>query len=152
MFMSRWKWAGLAVCSLLPVLLMTGCSSAGYRDGSYRAEAADFDQSGWKDYVQLTVSDGKVTEIEYDAISKEDGRKKTEDLEYQQQYRDAGLGTDPADYTAKLEDSYLECQKSNGVDSVSGATVSTGRFKDLVGALEKRMEQGETGTVAVTVK
>lgn len=152
MFMSRWKWAGLAVCSLLPVLLMTGCSSAGYRDGSYRAEAADFDQSGWKDYVQLTVSDGKVTEIEYDAISKEDGRKKTEDLEYQQQYRDAGLGTDPADYTAKLEDSYLECQKSSGVDSVSGATVSTGRFKDLVGALEKRMEQGETGTVAVTVK
>ena len=78
--------------------------------------------------------------------------KKTEDLEYQQQYRDAGLGTDPADYTAKLEDSYLECQKSSGVDSVSGATVSTGRFKDLVGALEKRMEQGETGTVAVTVK
>lgn len=152
MFMSRWKWAGLAVCSLLPVLLMAGCSSAGYRDGSYRAEAADFDQSGWKDYVQLTVSDGKVTEIEYDAISKEDGRKKTEDLEYQQQYRDAGLGTDPADYTAKLEDSYLECQKSSGVDSVSGATVSTGRFKDLVGALEKRMEQGETGTVAVTVK
>ena len=152
MFMSRWKWAGLAVCSLLPVLLMTGCSSAGYRDGSYRAEAADFDQSGWKDYVQLTVSDGKVTEIEYDAINKEDGRKKTEDLEYQQQYRDAGLGTDPADYTAKLEDSYLECQKSSGVDSVSGATVSTGRFKDLVGALEKRMEQGETGTVAVTVK
>ncbi len=152
MFMSRWKWAGLAVCSLLPLLLMTGCSSAGYRDGSYRAEAADFDQSGWKDYVQLTVSDGKVTEIEYDAISKEDGRKKTEDLEYQQQYRDAGLGTDPADYTAKLEDSYLECQKSSGVDSVSGATVSTGRFKDLVGALEKRMEQGETGTVAVTVK
>ena len=76
MFMSRWKLTGLAVCSLLPVLLMTGCSSAGYRDGSYRAEAADFDQSGWKDYVQLTVSDGKVTEIEYDAISKEDGRKR----------------------------------------------------------------------------
>ena len=69
---------------------MTGCSPADYRDGSYRAEAADFDQSGWKDYVQLTVSGGKVTEIEYDALNREDGRKKSEDLAYQQQYRDAG--------------------------------------------------------------
>ena len=67
---SRWRWTGLkagylllfAVCCFLPAL-MTGCSPADYRDGSYRAEAADFDQSGWKDYVQLTVSGGKVTEI-----------------------------------------------------------------------------------------
>lgn len=156
---SRWRWTGLkagylllfAVCCFLPAL-MTGCSPADYRDGSYRAEAADFDQSGWKDYVQLTVSGGKVTEIEYDALNREDGRKKSEDLDYQQQYRDAGLGTDPADYTVRLEDSYLECQKSSSVDSVSGATVSTGRFKQLTAVLEERMQKGETGSVAVAVK
>ena len=62
------------------------------------------------------------------------------------------MGTDPADYTVRLEDSYLECQKSSSVDSVSGATVSTGRFKQLTAVLEERMQKGETGSVAVAIK
>lgn len=150
--MSVLKWAVLSVCSLIPALLMTGCSPEGYQDGSYRAEASDYDQYGWKDYVQLTVTDGKVTEIEFDAVHEQDNTKKSEDLEYQQEYREAGLGTDPADYSAKLEDSYLESQKSSTVDSVSGATISTGRFKQLTKALEERMEKGETGTITVTLE
>ncbi len=150
--MSIFRWAALSVCSLIPALLMTGCSPKEFKDGSYRAEASDYDQYGWKDYVQLTVSDGKVTKIEFDALHEQDSVKKSEDLKYQQQYREAGLGTDPADYSTRLEDSYLEAQKSSSIDSVSGATISTGRFKQLTKALEKRMEMGETGTITVTLE
>lgn len=137
---------------LMTVIMAAGLCSCGkesYRDGSYRAEAKSYDLNGWKEYLAVRVENGKIISADYDAVNETDGRKKTEDAEYQEKYRAAGLGTDPADTAARLTDSYLERQESGKVDAVSGATNSSRHFVQLAEALEKRMKNGETGEIKV---
>ena len=137
---------------LVMVMMVTGlcgCGKVSYRDGSYRAEAEEYDLNGWKEYLAVRVENGKIVRADYDAVNETDGRKKTEDAEYQEKYRAAGLGTDPADTAARLTDSYLERQESGKVDAVSGATNSSKHFVQLAQALEKRMKDGETGEIKV---
>lgn len=138
--------------SLLAALSLTGCSSAKYQDGSYRAEAADFDKHGWKEFLDVTVKDGKITEVDFDSLYETDSRRKSEDMEYQQSYREAGLGTDPADYTIRLEDSLKERQKASEVDAVAGATTSSEHFRKMAEELQKSMETGNTETIYVSVE
>ncbi|MEG2596844.1 MAG: FMN-binding protein [Oscillospiraceae bacterium] len=139
--------------SVLAVMgLMTSCSlggSATYKDGTYRAEAKEFDDHGWKDYVNVTVKDGKIAAVEYDAMSQEDGRKKTEDEAYKEAYIGAGYETYPADYTEKLEKGLIEKQEGSKVDTVAGATSSSHSFKKLIKELEKSMKSGKTETLSV---
>ncbi|MCI8601724.1 MAG: FMN-binding protein [Oscillospiraceae bacterium] len=138
----------------LMTLALAGCLAScgggdGYRDGSYRAEAKNYDDHGWKEYVVVTVKDGKITEVEFDAVNKDDSRKKTEDDEYKEAYLGAELGTYPEDYTAKLEDSLIERQSADSVDTVAGATNSSKSFKKLVKALEGPMKKGKKDIVTV---
>ena len=58
------KKNGLLLAVLLAALAFTGCGSTKYQDGSYRAEAADFDQHGWKEFLDITVTGGKITSVE----------------------------------------------------------------------------------------
>lgn len=54
-------------------------TEAQYKDGDYHAEAADFDEkSGWKDTLDITVKDGKITAVNWDAVSKDGGKTKKE--------------------------------------------------------------------------
>lgn len=50
----------------------------GLRDGTYKAEGKEYDKDGYKPYVELTVKNGKISEIECDALNK-DGKRKRED-------------------------------------------------------------------------
>lgn len=138
--------------TLLAAAVFTGCGSPKYQDGSYRVEASDYDQQGWKEFVDITVQDGKITEVDFDALNQEDSRLKSEDMEYQKAYREAALGTDPADYSLRLEDSLKERQKASEVDAVAGATTSSEHFRTMVEELQKSMETGNTETVYVSVE
>ncbi len=140
----------LALFMMLTAGLMSGCGKKEtYQDGSYRAEAKEYDINGWKDYLAVQVEGGKIISAEYDALYESDGHKKTEDTAYQEKYRAAGLGTDPADTSARLTDSYLERQSAEKVDAVSGATSSSAHFAEMAKALEKRMKNGETGNFTI---
>ncbi len=141
----------ILLLTLLTALSLAGCG-ARYQDGSYRAEATDFDQHGWKEFLDVTVKDGKITEVDFDALHETDSRRKSEDMEYQQSYREAGLGTDPADYTIRLEDSLKERQKASEIDAVAGATTSSEHFRTMAGQLQKSMETGNTETIYVSVE
>lgn len=43
-----------------------------YEDGSYEAVMPSFSASGWKDYVRLTVKDGLITDIDFNAQKESD--------------------------------------------------------------------------------
>jgi major membrane immunogen (membrane-anchored lipoprotein) len=64
----------LLLCLLLCLLPagLAGCSSARYRDGVYTAQLAEFASSGWKDTLELTVENGEIVKINWDAIYKND--------------------------------------------------------------------------------
>lgn len=46
-----------------------------YKDGWYYREAADFDQNGWKDTVLLTVVNGRIVDVVWNAIPKDPAKK-----------------------------------------------------------------------------
>lgn len=148
------KTLAIAVAMLAVMGTMASCgdnanSNEAYKDGSYRVEAKDFDDHGWKEYINVTVKDGKIAEVEFDALSQEDGHKKTEDQEYKDAYIGAGFETYPADYTEKLEKGLVEKQDASKVDTVAGATHSSDFFKQMMKELDKNMKKGDTNTVIV---
>lgn len=57
----------------------TPISLGKYADGSYKVTAHEPDIEGWTPYVELTVKDGTISSITYDALK--DGKKITEDTE-----------------------------------------------------------------------
>ena len=139
------------IAALLAITMpLTACSSSsdGYKDGSYRAEGKTADEHGWKEYLVVTVEGGEITAVEFD-YSNDEGLKKSEDEEYKGYMLGAGYETYPADFTQKLEDSYLEKQKGAEVDAVAGATVSSDAFKKLAAALEDAMKKGKKDIVVV---
>lgn len=120
------------------------------KDGKYRAEASDFDQRGWKPFVEIEVSGGKITAVTYDYISKE-GKLKTEDAEYNKSMEEK-TKTNPIKYTKELEDALIEKQDANAVDTVTGATHSSDNFRKLATKAIENAEAGNTevGTVEIT--
>lgn len=57
----------------------TPISLGKYADGNYKVTAHEPDIEGWTPYVELTVKDGTIASITYDALK--DGKKITEDTE-----------------------------------------------------------------------
>ena len=148
----------LILSATIPAVIFSACSSQNgasmsgnteLKDGEYRAEYKDYDDHGWKDYVTITVSDGKYTACEYDAVNKDDGRKKSEDKEYASAYPKDGGYVKPEEYTTRLEEDFIEKQNISSVDVIATATNSSESFKKLVGALEVNIKRGKTDTVII---
>lgn len=139
---------GIAV-SLSAAMLVgfAGCSR--WQDGQYRAECAEFDSLGYRDYLVVTVEDGEITQAEYDAVGEEGGLK-SEDEAYAKEMRPI-CGVDPTGFSAALEVSITgRSAKSKGpVDAVTGASYSSGRCAALLSALEQNMLKGIFETVVV---
>ncbi len=125
------------------VLLLAACSGGKtFKDGVYHAEFETYDSRGYKDFIDVTVQDAKVTTISYDARA-EDGSLRTGDAKYQKDM-EAVQETYPARYSQDLVNQYLEDQNIDGVDTVAGATYSTESFIALFKALEPNMVSGNT--------
>ncbi|MBJ7220655.1 MULTISPECIES: FMN-binding protein [unclassified Brenneria] len=118
------------------------------KDGTYKAEAIDFDAHGWKPFLDLTYKDGKITEVKFDYTSEKDGRLKTSDNEYIKKMA-ATTGTSPDIYTVKLSQSLLATQNIDAVDGVTGATHSTEDFKILAGAAIENAKAGNLETAKI---
>ncbi len=142
------------VISLLAVvlsvaLLFAGCGGGEIeiKDGTYRAEYADYDQHGYKDYIVITFEDGAVLSIEADGIA-QDGSLKSESAAYREKMESV-QGTYPEKYYKDLINQYLEKPSADAIDVVAGATSTSNSFIALVKALEKAVRTGDTETVIV---
>ncbi|MDL2226432.1 hypothetical protein LJB86_02110 [Deltaproteobacteria bacterium OttesenSCG-928-M10] len=64
-----WKMTGLIAVALMFSALggCSGCSSGGpgLRDGYYTAEAAEFDQLGWKEFLTIYVNNNIIVTAGY---------------------------------------------------------------------------------------
>ncbi len=138
------KFARIALILLTALLLLSlvGCSSSRYADGTYTASLAEFEKSGWKDFVELTIKDGKIAAINWDSVYQDDSipiKKK--------QYSKSGLyGMLAAGAVGEWYDQATAAEQfvlENGIDAlgvdsegytdaVTGCTVHVNTFEKLV--------------------
>ncbi len=146
------KIISLALAGALAVGAFTGCSTeqlnTALTDGTYRAEFKDFDRFGWKDFVEVTISDGELSEVVYDSVNEDGTKLKSEDESYKAEMESI-VGTYPAKYNKDLINQFIESGKVTSVDIVAGATESTGKFKTLIVAAMQNATSGDTETEIV---
>ena len=146
------KIISLALAGALAVGAFTGCSTeqlnTALTDGTYRAEFKDFDRFGWKDFVEVTVADGELSEVVYDSVNEDGTKLKSEDESYKAEMESI-VGTYPAKYNKDLINQFIESGKVTSVDIVAGATESTGKFKTLIVAAMQNATSGDTETEIV---
>ena len=107
------------------------------KDGTYEAKAEAADNNGFTDVVTMTVADGKITEVNWEAVG-EDGSKKSvlsENGEYVMT-EDGLTWKEQAEALAKavVENqslSFLNLDEQGKTDAVSGVSISIGGFTAL---------------------
>ncbi len=145
------KIISLALTAVFAMGAFTGCSESQVRsttltDGTYRAEFRDFDSNGWKDYVEVIIAEGELSEVVFDSVNEKD-ELKSEDESYKAEM-ERMVGTYPAKYNKDLINQFIESGKVTAVDIVAGATESTGNFKTLI---IEAMANATTGDTEVEI-
>ena len=163
------KLLALICASVLAIGSLTACSStdapeqnteapaenneapaeeaASLQDGTYRAEYDKEDSRGWKAFVEVTVADGKMSEVNFDYINA-DGALKSEDEGYNTSMKEKA-GTNPAEFKVALADSLIASQDPAQVDAVTGATSSSEEFVNFTTALMPQMQEGNTDVLVI---
>jgi len=138
----------VVVCLMSAMGILNGCSSSvnEIKDGYYMAEAVDFDEHGWREYVLVYISKGKIINVEYDAFNRS-GFAKSWDLDYMRVMNLAD-GTYPNEFSRIYTVSLINWQNPDGVDAVAGATHSHVSFRLLAAAA---IEQARTGNKQVAL-
>lgn len=119
-----------------------------YADGNYNSVMPDYNSDGWKEFIHLTVKDGIISSIEYNAKNKDDDAKLiTEDPELNKEDSEAS----PSKYYPEIVQNYKDC----GFDlSQLGAPASgadaTKEFKKLMTPLLASMTSGGTKDVTAS--
>lgn len=115
----------------------------GYKDGTYFAEEADFNaETGWKDNATVTVTDGKISDVVFNATYKDDtkGDKLSEVAagNYDMSVAGAQAAWDVQakaiqDYVVSTQDfTSVEFNEEGKSDAISGATISYQHFFTLI--------------------
>lgn len=102
-----------------------------YQDGLYKAAEEDFDSHGWRAVAAVVIKDGKIAAAAFDEINKDDGHYKSADEQYTANMEDKS-GTTPAKAAEALQKSLIDKQDAAAVDSVTGATGTSTKFKTLM--------------------
>lgn len=139
------------IYSMLFILFCIGLSGCGkkeqeLKDGYYTAEMSEYD-FGWKEFVSLCVSNGQLVSVEYNARNSS-GFIKSWDMNYMRNM-EAVTGAYPNMYTRTYAAEFLEKQKVEEIDAISGASSSWGKFKKLVNAALEQAEKGDNSIVIV---
>ena len=110
------------------------------KDGFYSAQAAEFDSFGWKEYVSLRVSGGRIIVVEYNAFNPS-GFIKSWDMNYMRTMN-AVSGTYPNAYARSYSGQLLKYQDTGRVEALTGATASCHAFIRLAEAALQSARHG----------
>ena len=147
MALSKTKLTVLAIAVFLLPMLSCGRSYNTLKDGYYTAVAAVFDDYGWKEYVTICVSGGRIILAEYDAYNSS-GFIKSWDMDYMR-VMEAQDGTYPNAYTRYYSSNLIERQSTSGIDALSGASHSFPSFISLADTVLKNAAEGNNKTTIV---
>lgn len=141
----------ILLAALLAALLFCACDSRGEGmvDGFYTAEAAEFDEHGWKEYITIYVKNGAIATVDYNAKNAS-GFIKSWDMEYMRVMSTTD-GTYPNEYTRIYAEELLNRQDPGKVDVIAGATHSHGSFQQLAGAAMQQALLGDENVVFVNL-
>lgn len=135
---------------------------AALTDGTYTASTGAYDDSGFMDELSLTVKDGKITEVNWDAVT-EDGTKKSvmsENGEYTMT-EDGPTWKEQAEALAAalVENQslgFFTMDNAGKTDAVASVSISIGGFVNLaqqcleqaagIEAAESSADESQTGT------
>jgi len=119
---------------------------APYIDGKYTAEADEFSDSGWKSKIEIVVSDGFITDVNWDAVNEDGASKKaqSESGEYGM-VENGGAQAEWHEQAILMEQTLLETQDPAAIsmtdgypDDVAGVSIHVTDFVDLAAeALEE---------------
>jgi major membrane immunogen (membrane-anchored lipoprotein) len=115
-------------------------------DGQYQAQFSAFDPRGWRPFLNLTVSGGRITEAQFDYVNAAGGLK-SQDAAYNQRMA-AASGTDVARFIVAANAALVQTQQIP-IDTITGATTSTVNFNALVSPLLTQIVAGNRGMVVV---
>ena len=134
---------------LLAAVLLCGCRhiSSGMADGIYTAEAAHFDEHGWKEYITISVANNTIITVDYNAKNAS-GFIKSWDMQYMR-VMNSTSGTYPNEYTRIYAEELLVGQSPDAVDCVTGATHSYETFLQLGHAVIEQARAGDKNVVFV---
>ena len=149
--MKKIKTALAILLAALAIISLSACSGTSYKDGEYSAQLSEFSQNGWKDIVEITIKDGKIAKINWDAVYKDDSiplQKK--------QYSKSGLyGMLAAGSIAEWYDQAVAAEQyvlKNGIDSlkldadgytdaIAGCTIHINELETLIRECLKQAKQ-----------
>jgi len=117
------------------------------KDGEYSLTEKNLDSTGWKTFIKMTVSGGKITAVDYNFLNK-DEKLKTDDEEYEKTMTEKS-GTGPQEYIPALSQSLIDTQSAADVEVVSGATHSSHAFKMYAAQLINAAQKGDTTPIEV---
>lgn len=127
-------------------------SQAGLTDGTYTWQSAEFDSSGYKDVVSLTVAGGKITAAEWDCVDAEGVGKKQ--LSKDGQYIMTENGLIWAEQSEELCEYVVKNQTAEGLanaegkcDVIASVSLSVGNF---VKGVEECLSQAAGGAETLT--
>jgi len=141
------KVLALVLTLVLAMGVFVGCGGSKLTDGTYKAEGAA-DEHGWVEFAEVVVKDGKISSVNFDAVNGE-GTLKSEDETYKNNMLNYGGTTHPAEFYTALEEQYMEKQDSTKMDTIAGATTSSGNIVKLLAEVEKQIKAGKPGTYTV---
>lgn len=118
------------------------------KDGWYYASAADFDKTGWKGNVLITVANGSIVDAVWNAVSS-DKKKKSKLVESVKGSYGMGAAAKQGEWhvqAARVQTALVKAQnpaaialKSDGKsDAISGATITVSEFLTLAETALKR--------------
>ena len=131
-------------------LAFTGCTSKKedntMKDGCYTAQMQEYSY-GWKEYVTITVKNGKIVSTEFDAENAS-GFIKSWDNAYMQTMLHSN-GTYPNEYTRYYAGQLRDGQSAEGIDALTGASSSCSSFQKLAIAVLEQARLGDSSIVLV---
>ncbi len=111
-----------------------------YQDGIYKATYDVYDSYGWKPFVEIQVRGGIIGSANYDDINTS-GDYKTQNQWYSDTMKKE-TGISPLDAANELVDRVV-ARNGGDVDTISGATITSQRFLELVSAALKNAQAGK---------
>lgn len=110
-----------------------------YKDGVYRAEFTEYND-GYKDYVEVTIRDGKIDKVMHDGLS-ENGELKSLDEDLKSSYM-SEFETYPAEYMP-IYSKYLVDNQS--IDNIEIHKGTHDESDDFVKLARKALDSAKTG-------
>ena len=121
-------------------------ASGKLKDGTYKL-VSEADKRGWHVEFTIVVEGGKIKFSDFDNLNK-DGKRKSEDAEYEKQMKDK-VGTGSAEYFKAYNTGLVEKQKPSDVEVVSGATHAHTSFVEYANKLIEAAQKGDTKEIKV---